>query len=222
MKSSVVGVLKRIRVMFIPYLVILAACLAFSALYTRTQIYFEINSWHFAFGDTFFALWTNMGDGITCVIIALLLLIINYRWGFLMATTYVLTSLIAQSLKFMFEAPRPVIYFKDQASRMYLVKGVEMLETHSFPSGHSVSAFAMAVVLTYITPKKGWGILFLFTALLTAYSRVYLSEHFFEDVTAGSALGVFVTVFWIRWIDSKPFLHSKKWDRGLLDRSKNQ
>ncbi len=221
MKTSVVGVLKRIRVMLIPYLVILAACLVISTMYTRTQIYFTINSWHFGFGDTFFALWTNMGDGITCVIISLLLLAANYRWGFLMATSYALTSIIAQSLKFMFEAPRPVIFFKDQASRMYLVKGVEMLETHSFPSGHSVSAFAMAVVLTYITPKKRWGVLFLLTALLTAYSRIYLSEHFFEDVTAGSVLGVFITVFWIRWIDSKPFLHSKKWDRGLLSRSKS-
>jgi membrane-associated phospholipid phosphatase len=221
MKISVVGVITKIRVMLVPYLVILAFCLVISVVYNRDQIYFTINSWHFPLGDTFFALWTNMGDGITCVIISLLLLILNYRWGFLMATSYALTSLIAQTLKLIFQAPRPVIYFKDQASRMYLIKGVEMLETHSFPSGHSVSGFAMAVVLTYIIPKKNWGIFFLIMALLIAYSRVYLSEHFFEDVTAGSAIGVFVTVFWIKWIDSKPFIHSKKWDRGLLIKSKN-
>ncbi len=216
MKASILGVFKQIKPLFIPYLLVLVACLVIMVVYTKSQIYFTFNSWHFALGDVFFAFWTNMGEGFTCVIISLLLLVFNFRKGFLMGTSYIITSLTAQALKFIFATPRPVIYFKDQLSRIYLVKGVEMWETHSFPSGHTVSAFSAAVVLTYITPKKGWGLLFLILAILVGYSRMYLSEHFFEDVTGGSAIGVFITVFWLSWIDSRAFIQNKKWSRGLI------
>jgi membrane-associated phospholipid phosphatase len=99
---------------------------------------------------------------------------------------------------------------------MYLVKGVPMLNSLSFPSGHSTSAFSAAVVLTYLTPKKYYGFVFLLLAIIIGYSRMYLSEHFFEDVVGGSAIGVFCTVIWLSYIDNKAFIHSEKWDKGLL------
>ncbi|WP_448697300.1 phosphatase PAP2 family protein [Mucilaginibacter sp. AW1-3] len=216
MKSSIYTVINQIRTFFIPYLFILLPCLIIKLLFSKSQIYFTVNGWHFALGDQFFTWYTHMGDGLTCVAITLILLCFNYRWGFLMGTSYAITSILAQGIKFIFNAPRPIIYFKDEVSRMYLVKGVEMLETHSFPSGHSISAFSMGVILTYITPKKSWGLLFLGVAFLVAYSRVYLSEHFFEDVTVGSAVGVFITIFWLTWIEGKAFIHTKKWNNGLL------
>jgi membrane-associated phospholipid phosphatase len=221
MKTSIYTVLKQVRALFIPYLLILLPCLVIKLLYSKPQIYFTVNSWHFAFGDWFFAWYTHAGDGLTCVLFTLILICVNYRWAFLMGSSYIVTSVLSQVFKFIFDAPRPIIYFKNEVSRMYLVKGVEMLELHSFPSGHSISAFSMAVILTYITPKKSWGLLFLGAAFLVAYSRVYLSEHFFEDVTVGSAIGVFITIFWLSWIDNKPFLHSPKWaSRGLLFKQK--
>jgi membrane-associated phospholipid phosphatase len=216
MKTSIVDVLKQVRYLFIPYLFILAACLILSVVYTKAQIYFTFNSWHFAFGDIFFALWTNMGDGLVCVILAIGLILYNYRKGFLLGTSYILTSIVAQVLKHIVGTQRPVIFFKAQYSKIYLVKGVQMLETMSFPSGHTTSAFTAAVVLTYITPRKAWGLIFLILAVLVGYSRMYLSEHFFEDVVGGSAIGVLITVIWITFIDNKLFLKSPKWNRGLI------
>lgn len=216
MKTSINKVLQQIRVLFIPYLVILLACLCIKLIFTREEIYFTVNSWHFSFGDAIFPLITDLGDGLTVVIISLIAIFFNFRKGFLLATSYALTSIVAQCLKFMFAMPRPAIYFKDQLSRIHFVDGVELLETHSFPSGHTVSAFSAAVVFTYLTPKKYWGPIFLLVAILIGYSRMYLSEHFFEDVTAGSAVGVFITIFWLSWIDSRSFIHSKKWDQGVL------
>jgi membrane-associated phospholipid phosphatase len=86
----------------------------------------------------------------------------------------------------------------------------------SFPSGHTVTAFSTAVVLTYLAKNKNWGVLFLVVAIMVGYSRMYLSEHFFEDVTAGSVLGVLLTVFWITWLDNKKFIRSTSWNRGIL------
>lgn len=216
MKTSIISVLKQVRFLFVPYLAILSVCLVIPLIYSKEQIYFTVNGWHFQAGDTFFALWTNLGDGIVSIIITLVLLLFSYRKSFLMGTSYIVTSLVAQMMKRIVATPRPVIFFKAQAGKMYLVKGVEMLETLSFPSGHSVSAFSTAVILTYITPRKSWGLLFLILAVLVGYSRMYLSEHFYEDVVGGSALGVLITVLWISWIDSKPFIHSEKWSRGLI------
>ena len=96
-----------------------------------------------------------------------------------------------------------------------------MLDTNSFPSGHSVSAFCAAVVITFVTKEKYWGTFMLIIAALVAYSRMYLSEHFLIDVTAGSALGIFVTSFWLSWIDRQPFLHSVWWNRGVFSKNKN-
>ena len=99
---------------------------------------------------------------------------------------------------------------------MYLVKGIEMLHSLSFPSGHTTSAFSGALVLTYVTPKKYWGVLYLLLAIAIGYSRMYLSEHFFEDVVGGSVIGVFVTAIWVSWIDNKAFIQSERWNKGLL------
>ena len=91
-----------------------------------------------------------------------------------------------------------------------------MLQFNSFPSGHTVTAFSAAIVILYLTKNKNWSILLFIVALAVGYSRMYLSEHFFEDVIVGSVIGVLITICWISFIESKQFLHTDKWNRGLL------
>jgi undecaprenyl-diphosphatase len=57
----------------------------------------------------------------------------------------------------------------------------------SFPSGHTISAFAVAVPLALFYPSLLAGVLF--CALSVAASRVLLGMHFLSDVVAGAALG---------------------------------
>jgi undecaprenyl-diphosphatase len=57
----------------------------------------------------------------------------------------------------------------------------------SFPSGHSITAFAVAVPLGLVYPVL-WAPL-LFCAASVAISRVVLGLHFLTDVVAGCALG---------------------------------
>jgi undecaprenyl-diphosphatase len=58
----------------------------------------------------------------------------------------------------------------------------------SFPSGHSITAFAFAIPLMAYYPSLFLGLLF--CALSIAASRVLLGMHFLSDVLAGSAIGV--------------------------------
>lgn len=205
-----------VRFFLLPYLVILAGCLTIKTFYTREQIYFAVNGIHSDWADKLFVFATAVGDGLAVIALAVIIALFNYRKSFLLITSYGLTALVAQILKFMFDRPRPSLYFQAMHDKMRLVKGVYMLTIHSFPSGHTVSAFSAGVALTYVVKNKAWGLLFLICVMLIGYSRMYLSEHFFEDVTAGSAIGVFVTLIWIKWLDSKAFIHSKAWTRGLV------
>lgn len=57
----------------------------------------------------------------------------------------------------------------------------------SFPSGHTITAFAVSVPLLVVYPALAT--LLLFCAFSVAASRVVLGMHFLSDVLAGAALG---------------------------------
>ena len=57
----------------------------------------------------------------------------------------------------------------------------------SFPSGHTMTAFAIALVVSYFYPTLEWPLYFL--AVSIAVSRVVLGMHFLSDVLAGAVLG---------------------------------
>lgn len=57
----------------------------------------------------------------------------------------------------------------------------------SFPSGHSITAFAVAVPVSLFYPSLMIGVVF--CAASIALSRILLGMHFLSDVVVGSALG---------------------------------
>ena len=57
----------------------------------------------------------------------------------------------------------------------------------SFPSGHTITAFAVAVSLSRFYPDLATGLLF--CAVSIAASRILLGMHFLSDVLAGAAIG---------------------------------
>lgn len=66
----------------------------------------------------------------------------------------------------------------------------------SFPSGHSCSAFAIAVWLGLAFPR--WRYVFWVLAVVVSFSRfLALTPHYFGDVVAGAALGA--AVAWAVW-----------------------
>jgi undecaprenyl-diphosphatase len=71
----------------------------------------------------------------------------------------------------------------------------------SFPSGHAMSAFAVATTLAALAPRTRLPVLAL--AALIAFSRVYLGVHFWLDVLAGAALGAAVGLA-VAWAVRRP------------------
>jgi membrane-associated phospholipid phosphatase len=158
----------------------------------KLKTHLAINAWHDGFSDYFFRTITHSGDGLFMAGIGVILLFTRIRSGLMVLLTLALSGLIAQLLKkqIFYEALRPGFFFKGMDG-FHQVPGVELHLLHSFPSGHATTAFALFFLLALINQNKGLQIFFLIAALIAAFSRVYLSQHFLSDVLAGSAIGMF-------------------------------
>ena len=64
---------------------------------------------------------------------------------------------------------------------------------YSFPSGHTGTSFAAAVVLFLSYPKK-YSFWFLVLAFLIGFSRLYVGVHYPTDVLAGALIGTVIAV----------------------------
>ncbi|MVN93055.1 phosphatase PAP2 family protein [Mucilaginibacter aquatilis] len=218
MNTRITDVLRQIRLFFLPYLIILIACLVIKLSYTREAIYFAVNTRHSNWGDWLFPYVTDFGEGYMVVTLTLVMLLFSYRKTLLLITSFAVSGITVQVIKHIVQAPRPVVYFEKELADIHFVKGISLLHSNSFPSGHTVTAFSAAVVLSYFAVNKRWGFIFLLMAIAVAYSRMYLSQHFFEDVTAGSIVGTISTIIWITFMDNRPFMHSQAMSKGLLKR----
>jgi len=61
---------------------------------------------------------------------------------------------------------------------------------HSFPSGHTATAFAFFGVIGFAYRRR-WAWSFLVVASVIAWSRLYINAHFFSDVLVGVVVGLF-------------------------------
>ena len=92
-----------------------------------------------------------------------------------------MSSLLVQPLKFAVRRRRPVLHAI-----------VTTLDRYSFPSGHSTTAFALAVGALFAAPA--FFPVALGLAAVVAFSRVYLGVHYLSDVVGGAVVGVLVGV----------------------------
>jgi membrane-associated phospholipid phosphatase len=149
-----------------------------------------------------------MGDGAFFVVICLIVLVYNVRLGALTFASFAVSSLTSIFLKQVAfpKSLRPLKFFEHSTFEYHIIKGLDIYSYNSFPSGHSTSAFAVFSMLALIDNRKERGWLFILLAVTTAYSRVYLFQHFVEDVYVGSLVGttssILVYLALRRWVQS--------------------
>jgi len=168
------------------------------------------------FLDIFFSFWTNTGEGLFFVAFTIILSMYKFRYAILSIIIFSASGLFGQFLKKIIygPVPRPSKFFEN-IQKIKGVDGVEMHSVFSFPSGHTITAFALFTFIAIISPNK-YGFFWLIFAVLTAFSRIYLCQHFLIDTFAGSAIGtIFCITFWI-WASNWKWLQNEKLNRGFL------
>ena len=155
-----------------------------------------INSFHSPWADHFFKIITS-GAEITIPILFLGYLI--WKKSDLLKSyviSYIFSTVIVQFLKLVVfkEALRPLAYFKDQGQSWHLVQNLLISEFNSMPSGHTSAAWFMCFWISLAVKKPNFTLFLLFYAMLVAYSRVYLFQHFPVDTAAGAFIGTGVSL----------------------------
>ncbi len=136
--------------------------------------------------------YTYAGDGVFAIIIGVLLVFfIKIRVGFAFLAGYALEGIIVQVMKLLIftDRPRPWARYA-QTDTIHLINNFKPYSNNSFPSGHTATAFCLVTLVVLIWPKMKSGWLFFIPAFLVAYSRVYLSQHYFIDIYAGAIVGI--------------------------------
>ena len=211
--------LKENRYFLLPYLFTLIFCVVILFTHSKAEIHIWSNKANSPFFDQFFKYATLLGDGIVIAILFIALLFVKYRFAFAFLAGSLITSAVVNILKRLIftEMFRPAKYFEMHESfQLHIVEGVKMHSLHSFPSGHTATAFNVFFMLALITENKLLKFIFFITAVLVAYSRVYLSQHFLMDIAAGSVLGVILLIPFFVWFGKV----NKTWlDKSLIYRN---
>lgn len=206
--------LKKNRFFLIPYIFVLAICIGLLFSFSKPELHIFSNKLNSPFFDIFFKYITNLGDGAMIAVLTIVLLFIRYRYAIIFLSGSLLTAAIINFIKrvALGDVFRPSKYFEVyETYQLHFVDGVKLHTLHSFPSGHTGTAFNLFFMLALISPGKGLKLFWFFMAAIVAYSRVYLSQHFLIDITVGSVFGVSVILLLFWWMS--------KWNKSWLDKS---
>jgi membrane-associated phospholipid phosphatase len=162
---------------------------------SKGEVVLYINEMHNVFLDYFFMYFTHVGDGLTFILLGVLLFFKNRQKAIVVLVCFAITGLTSLLFKeiIFHEEPRPLSFFHQNAG-LHFIEGVSKPMINSFPSGHSLQAFSMFLLLAFFSKKNYVGVVCFFLALLVTISRIYLLQHFFVDTYFGALLGVMLTV----------------------------
>jgi len=159
--------------------------------------------------NTAFQLITQFGEEWAYLVFGGAALFLRPRYALLIALVGLLSMPVGYMLKDAMAKDRPISYFEknDPSASLVIVPGTQINRGKtSFPSGHTMSAFALYSLLTLMVGHayRRLGLLFALIGILVGLSRIFLVQHFLVDVLAGALIGLFLGGFvWYgaaRWL----------------------
>lgn len=161
--------------------------------------------------NSIFKWLTYGGEAIVYLIVGLALLFWRPRFALMIALMGILALPVMYMMKDAIGVDRPITFLEKKAAvdDVVLVPSIHLNRGQtSFPSGHTMAAFALFSLLSLMLGRKHakWGLLFAFLAILVGISRIFLVQHFLIDVLAGAVLGLLLSG--LIWIASAKYLPS--------------
>lgn len=170
-----------------------------------------------AFPDFFFYWITYLGDGMIAAVLIGVVLLFHLRNGLALLVCFAMAGLITFCIKQIgyddVNRPSFVFYFFVQGKTLKYVDGVDLHIHNSFPSGHATQAFAIFGLLAFFSGTQWQKLSCILIAILTAYSRVYLSQHWLVDIVGGSVVGISTAI--VVYLLVKRFFELDRWKRPV-------
>lgn len=188
-------VIEPVRLFLYSWLLWLIAGIILWFIYPKGVLELNWNKRHNQFFDYFFSAITDLGNGVAFGLFVLLFLFLNRRKFYISLTSSLTCLLISVLMKqyFFRGEKRPLSFFGDSVN-IHLPDGATKLLFGSYPSGHTLSAFAMFILAAFFVKNRMLQLFFFVLAALVGFSRIYLMAHFKEDVWTGSLLGVLISM----------------------------
>lgn len=142
---------------------------------------------------------THFGDWMIMIPISIGIIIKNRKCGILVSINLISIFILNQTLKLIFNRPRP------EGNRLIEASG------YSFPSGHSMVSMAFYGLLIYLAYKniKNRMLKYIMCVLLTllilviGVSRIYLGVHYATDVVGGFLISLAYLIIFTHVIKQK-------------------
>ncbi len=146
--------------------------------------------------------WTRLGEEpLWLLTIAGLAVFKNYRSSLIALLTGAIVMGAAFYSKTVLETARPMRFLTEhgRAAEVVTVPNIDVfMGNTSFPSGHTMSAFALWGMLAFLSRRRpSVDVACALAACGVGFSRIFLCQHFLVDVGAGCALGLLI--FLICW-----------------------
>jgi len=162
-----------------------------SAYFGRIAVFLFLNTDGGAFMDQFFK-WATWGAEGWVWIPYLSVVVVLFKKDFkLILLNFLLSTLLTQIPKRLIwdTISRPIASGMP-LNEIHTVPGVVMHAYNSFPSGHTATAFTLFLLTIYLFPTKWVFAIGAIFAMICAYSRVYLGQHFPMDLGGGIIVAV--------------------------------
>ncbi|MBR6639159.1 MAG: phosphatase PAP2 family protein [Muribaculaceae bacterium] len=165
-----------------------------------TNIFLFLNDLHLPFFDYFMKAFT--GKLIWAPMYALILFILYRRYGWKVATIFVLGTVLtvglsdhicASHIRPYVERLRPSNILNLISPEVHIVDGYRG-GAYGFPSCHAANSFALATFLSLLFSARRFTIFIYVWAFLNSYSRLYLGVHYPGDLIIGAMVGSTIAI----------------------------
>jgi membrane-associated phospholipid phosphatase len=172
-------------------LLILLVFVIILLIYGKTDSFLLINGAHNSKLDFVMPYVTWLGDGLIYVPMVLYCLVFNRKFLVPAIFSIIICTVLTQGMKrYIFPDELRPFSLEEKQITIHKIEGVHMNKQHSFPSGHTSTAFTTALLLTAVLRRRVWAYVLPFLAFLVGYSRIYLAQHYLTDVSAGLFIGI--------------------------------
>lgn len=190
--------LREHRIFFLAFSGLILTGLAITVRLPQGDEILFFSAYRCTFSDFLFKATTLLGEGYPFVLAGALLWWQRRKFPWDITLLGFCVSLVSFLAKTWFAQDRPYAFFQ-KAGKLDLLVPVEGVVMHtgstSFPSGHTMAAFGLYTFLALLIRGRDLLSLFwLLIAVMVGISRIYLAQHFLQDVLAGAFLGTIIAL----------------------------